>query len=377
MKEVTVFSNGDSTKMETFSNIAYFLTETLLSKGIKVNRVDIGCSRVFQTLFYPIYFVLMKINKNSTYDYFRSYIHFAHVKYRIKKALKQYPNSEVNIFITFSFSSMGLTTKPSILVCDFTYDHYFEYFLDRKPDFFERQSIKREDRQIEGSDLVFPLFPSVADYMRIHYKNANIHYLGYVINSLYNVLEIEMINHKKNSNSILFVGSKKYIEGAHSLINAFEMLKQKLPLISLHIIGIEAGDFDRLPIDVHCYGYLDKGNDTDRELYYRLFKDAKVYVNTTPKWGAFMATIEAMFFYIPILTSPHGHFLGAFGHTIDFGYYCAQNSSILIEEGILKILNNSSYESLCVNAHKSVEDFTWDAYIDKLIVKIEERINMR
>jgi hypothetical protein len=95
-----------------------------------------------------------------------SFTHFTNVRYRIKKAINQYPNSDANIFLTFSFSSAGLTMKPSIQFCDWTYDHYFKFLLDRKPGFLEKQCIKREDSQIEGSDLVFPLFPSVAEYMK-------------------------------------------------------------------------------------------------------------------------------------------------------------------------------------------------------------------
>ncbi|MFC1760264.1 glycosyltransferase, partial [Candidatus Neomarinimicrobiota bacterium] len=332
MKEVTVFSNGDSSKISTWSNIPYFFTETLLSKGIKVNRVDLSPAYFIKVIFHvTLYRVLRIINKNSTYNYFRSFIHFTNVKYRIKKAIKQYPNSDANIFLTFSFSSVGLTKKPSIQFCDWTYDYYFKYFLDRKPDFFEKRCIKRENSQIEGSVLVFPLFPSVAEYMKKRYKNANIHYLGNVINSLYVVSEIDILKHKENSNNILFVGSKKYIEGAKSLINAFEKLKQKLSQLTLHIIGMDAGDFESLPKDVYCYGYLDKGKNDDRELYYKLFREAKLFVNTTPKWGAFSASIEAMYFYIPVIISPYNDFVETFGNDIDFGYYCEQNSSILIE----------------------------------------------
>ena len=376
VKEVTVFSNGDSSKMRTWSNIPYFFTETMLSKGIKVNRVDLSPLLLIKIMFnMTVYAVLRILNMNSTYNYFRSFIHFTNVRYRIKKAIKQYPDSDANIFLTFSFSSTGLTLKPSIQFCDWTYDHYFKYILDRKPGFWEKQCIKREDSQIEGSDLVFPMFPSVAQYMKKRYKNTNIHYLGCVINSLYDVSETDMIKHRKNSNNILFVGSKKYIEGAQSLINAFEKLKQKLPQLILHIIGMNFGDFDNLPKDVYCHGYLDKGKDADRELYYKLFREAKIFVNTTPKLGAIMATIEAMYFYVPVITSPHEHFTGIFGNNINFGYYCEQNSPILIEGSILKILNNISYESLCLNAHKSVEEFTWNAYMDKLLIQIEDKIN--
>jgi glycosyltransferase involved in cell wall biosynthesis len=376
MKEVTVFSNGDSGKISTWSSIPYFFTKTLLSKGFKVNRVDINPPPNVEKIFNKTFFrVLRKINKHSTYDYFRTLTHFTYVKSKIKKAIKKYPNSDANIFLTFNFSSAGLTDKPAIQLCDWTYDYYFKYFIDRKPDFFEKKCIKREDAQIEGSDLVFVLFPWVAKYMKKRYKNTNIHYIGNAINSLEEVSKVDIIKRKKNSNNILFVGNKKYIEGARSLINAFGKLKQNYPQLNLHIIGMHVGDFESLPKDVYCYGYLDKDKDADRKLYYKLFREAKLFVNTNPKWGAFSASIEAMYFYIPVIVTRNDDFVEIFGNDIDFGYYCEQNSSTLIEEKIIKILNNISYGSLCINAHKSIEEYTWNAYIDKLIKKIEDKIN--
>ena len=376
IKEVTVFTKGDSSKISTWSNVPYFFTETLLSKGVKVNRVDLSPIPFLRIIFNrTFYSVEKKINKHSTYDYFRSFMHFTNSRYRIKKAINQYPNSDANIFLTFSFSSAGLTRKPAIQCSDWTYDHYFKYFEERKPDLLEKQCVERENSQIEGSDIVVSLFPTVARYMKKKYTNKNIHHIGHAINTLHDISEVDAIKNKINSNDILFVGSKKYREGAQSLINAFKKVQQNYPELHLHIIGMNTADFKNLPKNVNCYGYLDKGNDADRKRYYTLFKKAKMFINTTPKWGAFSAAIEAMYFYIPVITSPYDDFIETFGSDIDFGYYSEQNTPSLIEENIIKILNHPSYQSLCINAHKSVEKYTWNAYMDKLITKIEDKIS--
>lgn len=375
IREVTVYSNGDSRKISTWSNVPYFFIETLISKGIKVNRVDLSPSFFLKAIFkLSLEKILKVIYKNSTYYYFRSLIHFTDLRYRIRKAIRQYPNADANIFLTFSFSSAGLTDKPSIQFCDWTYDYYFKYFLDREPNYFEQQSIKRENAQIEGSDLIFPLFPSVMKHMKKTYENENIYYLGNVVNTLHEVAEIDILASKDNSNNILFIGSKLYIKGAVALIQAFEKILQYLPQLHLHIIGMDAVDFRSLPKSVICHGYLDKGKNDDQALYYKLLREAKLFVNTTPKWGAFSATIEAMYFYTPVITSPYDDFVDTFGRNIDFGYYCEQNSPGLIEENIMKIFSNNSYKSLCVNAYKSVEGFTWKNYIDKLIQISEDII---
>jgi glycosyltransferase involved in cell wall biosynthesis len=373
MKEITVFANGDSSKIRIWSNVPFFFTETFISKGIKVNRIDLSPSILLETIFNITCYPLIKvINRKTSYEYFRSLIHFINVRNRIRKAIKKYSNSDAYIFLTFSFSSAGLTSKPTIQFSDWTYNHYFNYFKNRKPDFFERRCIKRENSQIEGSNLVLTLFPSVAEYMKERYKNSNIFYLGNVINSLLDVSEEEILNLKENSYNLLFVGRKKYIEGAQSLIIAFENLKVKYPQLSLHIIGMKTSDFKNLPKDVYCYGYLDKGDDNDRELYYKLFREAKIFVNTTPKWGAFSASIEAMYFYTPVIISPYKEFIKTFGRNIDFGCYCEPPSLTCLEEKIMNIFNNSAYKMLCRKAHDSVKEYTWDAYIDKVISKIEE-----
>jgi glycosyltransferase involved in cell wall biosynthesis len=371
IREITVFTTGDSGKISTWSNVPYFFTETLLSKGIKINRVNLGPSPFF-IRFYSIFILgLLRIfYKKTNFTYFRTLAHYLNARRRIKIALKKYPNADVNVFLTFSFSSVGLSNKPCIQICDWTYDHYFRYFENRKPYFFEQNCIDRENRMIEGSDFVFPLFPGIVEYMKNHYSNKNIFFLGNVINSIYEISEDEVADIKMKSNDLLFVGDKKYIGGANSLIQAFKLVKKNYPDLKLHIIGMNEADLCEMPEGIHCYGYLDKGIDHDRVIYYELFKGAKVFINTTDKWGAFSATLEAMYFYNPVIVTPYDEFVRTFGEEIKFGYYCISNAPELLQERIEEILNHPSYNSLCINSHNSVKTFTWSACVDRLLDKI-------
>ena len=297
IKEITVFSVGDSNKISTWSNVPYFFTTTFEKKGVKVNRIDLSPNRIVEKIFdETVSRLLSVINKDNTYTYFRSFMHFINVRYKIKKSIKQFPQSDALIFLTFTFSASQLTQKPTIQFCDWTYDHFFNYFQNRKPNFFELQSVKRENSQINGSNLVIPLFPSVAEYMKKKYTSKII-YLGNVINSVYETIDYEILKIKNHSNKILFIGSPKYMEGAQLLLKAFNKLKLSHSALSLHFIGLTASNFINLPKDVYCYGYLDKGDEKQRDLYYRLLKEAKIFVNTTPKWSAFSASLEAMYFY--------------------------------------------------------------------------------
>ena len=380
ISEVTVFTNGDSNNISTWSNVPFFFTENLIARGIKVNRVDLSPSPVLNTLYSRTWErIIRTIYKNTTYTYFRSLIHFLHTRLRIKNAVRAHTNSQLNIFLTFSFSSAGLTKTPAIQFCDWTYEHYIKYRENRQPDIFERRCIKREDSQIEGSNLILPLFPGVTEYMKERYKNKNIVHLGNVINSLHQVSNSQTLEKKPKSNSLLFIGNEKYAEGAKCLLQAYHKLKKDYPNLSLDIIGLKYSDFgsnfgDQLKDGVNCHGYLDKGKETERNLYYSLLQDAKVFVNTTPKWGAYSATLEAMYFYTPVIVTPYKEFVETFGMKIGFGCYCENNSLDLLCANIKKILNHPSYSTLCINAHESVKDFTWGEYIEKMLKTIKEKL---
>jgi glycosyltransferase involved in cell wall biosynthesis len=375
IREVTVYTNEDSKLLSSWSNVPFFFTEALISKGIKVNRVDLSQSPILSQAYNKSIRRIFKIvNRHNSYTYFRTLLHFLIVRSRIRRAIRQFEHSQAHIFLTFSFSSAGLTEKPSVLFCDWTYDFYINYFENRKPDLLEHMGIIREDSQIEAANLVFPLFPNVAQYMRKRYKNKNIFYLGNVVNSYYEAPLANSLVDRPKTNDLLFVGGRKYIDGARTLIQAYSELKNDYPDLQLHIIGMSEKEFGPLPDGITCYGYLDKGKEKERELYYSLFQKAKVFVNTTPKWGAFSAAVEAMFYYIPVIVTPFNEFVETFGEEIGFGLYCENNSVSLLSSTIRKVLDHKSYPSLCSQAHEAVRDFTWSAYIDKVLKIMEEKL---
>ena len=368
LKEITVFAlNGNPRDITTWSNIPYFLVKSLEDKGIKVNCVALNPSR----LLYGIYRHLLKYLyidylKNSTYTYFRSYMHFIDINQKIKKNVREYSNSDAFIFTTFSFSAYKYTSKPTILLCDWNYEYYLNYFKNRKPKFFEIQSIKRENKQIQNSEIVISLYPGVKEYMS--YKNSkNILYFGSVINSIYSISSpLDIIRGKDKSNSLLFIGKKHYNEGAVELIKAFSKLKNEKKNLKLHIIGMESNDFDSLPDDVICYGYLNKSIERERELYYSLLYNAKLIINTTPMWGGFSSIIEAMYYYNPVITSPYKEFILTFGEEIQFGNYVT-NRCDEIYRNVKDLMNNPNYNEYCLKAHEAVKLFTWENYIFNLI----------
>lgn len=374
IKEVIVFSEqGNPRNIRTWSNVPHFLVHTLESKGLIVNTVNLEPKGLLQrSIRKAINIIFPKIFTKVFYDYLRTPMHYHVARRKIKNAVKLYKNADALIFTTFSLSAHGLTKKPSVLFCDWTVEHHIRYYMNREPYLFEEFSINRQNQTIEKADHVFVLFPTIAALMKDRYSNPNIHYIGNVVNNLI-PSRSDFIDFKTKKQRLLFVGKSKYLVGATNLVAVFKSLIGQNIEIELDIIGLKESDFaEPLPENVTCHGYLDKGNPEQRERYYNLLSNASIFINTTPKWGAFSASLEAMHFYTPVIITPYIEFVNTFGESIDFGKYYKEESGNL-GDIIMSILGNPSYRQLCINAHKAVEKHSWSGFVENLIQTIEHK----
>ena len=189
----------------------------------------------------------------------------------------------------------------------------------------------------------------------------------------YSVDKNQIVLNKYRSQILLFIGREGYLEGARMLVQCFQELKKQYPKLELHIIGLTKNNFTFLPDNVYCYGYLDKSDDKDRACYYDLLLKAKVLINPTPVWAGYSSSVEAMYFYTPVVVSYYQSFVETFGEDISFGFYLKENKSLVLSELIMSILDQeeSMYIHLCDAAHNAVKSFTWDSFVDKFLEKIE------
>ena len=147
-------------------------------------------------------------------------------------------------------------------------------------------------------------------------------------------------------------------------------MKVKIPNLRLDLIGINSDELNLLPNDIYCHGYLDKGIESEADTYYNLIKNAAIFINTTPKWGAFSASLEAMYFYTPVIVTPYFEFTATFGEIINFGRFYdekQENLACIIED----ILQSEEYIDICENAHNAAKVHTWSSYVDKMLTRIE------
>jgi glycosyltransferase involved in cell wall biosynthesis len=187
----------------------------------------------------------------------------------------------------------------------------------------------------------------------------------------YNLLQNDIIKLKKESNLLLFIGqnwNEAYIDAACKLIDSFESILKEKPDLELHLIGMNSEMFKNKSKNIFFYGYLDKDDEIQRNVYYDLIKRAKVFINTS---GSFGATSEAMYFFTPVVTSLIPEFTSHYGYELSFGKYCESINTISLKKCIIDIIESSNYNSLCINAHNQVAAFTWDKYVTKMMKIIE------
>jgi glycosyltransferase involved in cell wall biosynthesis len=375
IKELTVYTNGPSNEYRTWSNVPYFLCEALRANGVNVNQVDINPYPIIETIYNRTLRLGWKLfHRNTTYTYFRSSMRHMIATTHIRRAIRSYPNSQADIFLTYSFSPGKQSGRPVVLLSDRPYSYSIEYFRGRSPDLLEARSIVREDRHIEQADLVVTLFQSSVDIMKRKYQNENIFCLGQAINAPSVGESSTLPEIKARAFNLFFIGDAKYTEGLRVLLLAYELLKDSYPELTLTIVGHDTSYLEPLPDGVNSYGYLDKGQEATRDLLFALFKQARIYVNTTPKWAGCSSILEALVCYTPVVVAPFQEIVRMFGKDNDFILYCEENTPELLVERLRLLLDHPDYSTLARKAHAAVEKMTWNNYVSRLLELIESTL---
>lgn len=378
MKEIIAFSNGDSKEYTTFSNVPYFFLKTLEKKGVVVHRVNIQIedyNTILKKIIKVINFCIRRFGRikdnsitvQNTIERTRIYNYF--VKKIMKKSVKKWPNAKLAICFDFSHSVSNFSDCKTLMFCDWTIEYEIVHHQNRIPTYGEKKAIKYQKNNMISADYIVTLFPNVYSELIREFDVNKVFYLGNVINSEDYGMKSFCENHY-NSKRILFIGRKAYKEGAISLIKAIQMYnKSSLNKLELDIIGMTEMEVGYNNEFTTYYGYLNKQNLEDRELYYSLIQNAKCICNTTENWIAASSIIEAMYWQLPVIINPTEDIYKTFGKNIEFGYYCCSNKVQDIYENICKLENSSrdEYYNMTQKAYEAVKDFTWDTYIDKIL----------
>ncbi len=376
VKELIFFSSGSADDASTWSNIPYLFSRELERQGLLVHKVNLSnrfVARIWESCVRrPLKLLLKPFHTEPVYYGYSWLSHWLAEK-RIKQAVKLWPTADYCIFIGYQHANC-YSKIPSLLLSDWTTDVTIS--LKNLPVRPYIGCIKREHKAIRKANYVVSIFQLQAEKMQKELPDARVCFLGgNVINSFYDgVLNAhELIERKRNSRKVLFIGRKtSYMEAARILVDTVAELHETDPHVELDMIGIAEDDFDQtLPAYVRCHGFLHKDIEEERSLYYKLLTEASVLVNVMPKWAAYSSTVEAMFFYTPVVVSPYQEFVHEFGEDIPFGRYNRDFSVSGVADDILSVLSASHYEDMCLKAYQAVESYTWENYVRRILNLIE------
>lgn len=366
IKEVIYFSPGDSNSPSLWSNVPYLYGRELERRGIKVHRINFLPHKFISHCYL---YLSYKINKLLNIDYNRGYGQSNIARWLatpiIRKAIKRYSDADCCIFMGCGFANYW-SDMPTVIFAESSIEKHICLNKNRQPNFLEKFVVRQHRKAFEKAAFISILFPRDLEYIKTIVPSANIQWKGTnVINTFYNGnIDSQIVERKRNSKKILFIGGTHYLEGANMLVKAFKLLHNEDLEYELHIIGIYDKQLAE-PVDgVYCYGYLNKGNIKQRDIYYNLIFNAKVYVNPTPFWGAYSSCIEAMYFYTPCIVHPYDHFVTEFGKQINFGEYNEEFTPEGIADSIGKVMQNPDYEQMALNAHERVKDYSYKSFLD-------------
>lgn len=315
--------------------------------------------------------MLLHPGTSFLYTFDRTPIYCWLVERKIKRILNEHNTSILNIVFSFSHLATSNTT-PCLLFCDWSYEFLIRNRHNRNPFLLEKIYIHHQNHVISKADYVVSLFKESADSMMQYIPDVRVNcFSKNVVNNLNDaplLSDDRAIGEKCKAHNLLFVGRSHYINAAKQLIGAAERLFLKFPDLRLDIVGLVDDDFEMtLPEWVHCHGFLHKGNDEHRRLYYALLEKSRCFVNSSPGWGGYSSTIEAMYYYTPIVIAPYKQFLMEFGDNISFGVYVINQSEEELESAILRVMENTEYADMAKSEHIAVRDYTWLDYSQWLL----------
>ena len=312
------------------------------------------------------------IKPDYHYDPFRTNGYQESVYRRMRAEAEQYYDADLNLFMTFSFSSYSIINLPVVHYCDRTYEHFLEE-NGRTPTRNDRQFIKIDRENIENADLVLTLNQHCRDFIQSRYNAKSVIFLRGGINTDNNDLDPDsLMAEKENSSDILFIGRGVYKRGVNTLIQAFNLFNERRGgKFTLHIVGVKSEELpQKLQIpspNIIFYGYLDRAVPDDLVRYNELLRSAKLFVFPMRPGTIPLAIQEAQLHCTPIIisnvsntwervTNDHNGILVDGTEPTDFAYHMDS----LIEDTM-------RWRRLARNAHESIKDLTWSNVAGKFL----------
>ena len=376
--KIIAFSNGDSNKTSTWSNVPYYFLKAAEKEGVQVVRVDITPYRnsaLLQKAVWAYEHLHNKLNIGPSFE--RSSLHEREVRKIMMNAVKSNPDANLLLTFDFSHSVADKTDIKTLLLCDWDIEYLITQIDKRIPSEKERKLIEAQDEIIDSADYVVSIFPNAFEKMKS--KHGNMHYFGTPINLDEPEFDIDAaLDGRFRSRHLLFIGKEKYLSGAKELAKAVESFNlNHNEKFFVDIIGMSESITGIDSKYVKHYGYLKKDSEKQWKVYNSLLENAFFFVNTTDNWVGASSILDTAYLGIPCIINPNPDLTKTFGEDIYFGYYCKKNSAKEIEKLLCRIseLSKEEYTLLSNNARIAVKGNTYGEYVKKILSLVTEADN--
>lgn len=283
--QVNLFTIGDSTDINTWSNLPFFFSDGLLKNGVALQRVDLvptGDPRYDMARFLRRQSSRIRrrlTGRKPPYDFCRDRLGWKLAQNRIRGAVRRFPDADLHVFLTFNFSSHRHSSVPVVHLCDITYEQLLED-TGRTPTADDRRWIDNEIENLRNARRVFATSRKCCDFIRDRYGLGHVRLFDYGINLNLDVREPAdiLLGRKWASHRLLCIGRGVHKRGIDILVDALALLNKRRPEpVELDLVGVMPHELPRADRHVTCHGYLDKGDPEQLRAYTRLLLDDTLF----------------------------------------------------------------------------------------------------
>ena len=285
---------------------------------------------------------------------------------------REFNDADLDLFLTFSFSSYRTSRAPVVHYCDRTYEHYLEENGFR-PAPKDRYFIEQEKQHLRNASGVFVTNELCRDFIRERYGIDNVILLpaGINVDSTWVGDPGSLIKEKLRSKDVVFIGREAYRRGVDIAVDAFKLAAQGKDDWRLHIVGVRPEEVRADDERIKVYGYLRKDLPADRVVYDDLLRRARVFVCPVrmgqPPTGAIR---EAQVMCSAVVLSD----VSDSPELVKHGYSGLLADSLqpkAFAHHIKQLLENDvMWSKLALTAHQSIRERTWDKTVSELIEKV-------
>ena len=372
---LNLFTIGDCTNVNTWSNLPYYFYQNLRAQSVAVRPVNLvppqsASYRAFSRLMAFQAGAVRFIRSDYQYDPLRSTPYRALVNRRLRFTAGRHGDVDLNLFLTFTFSSYRYARVPVVHYCDRTYEHYLEE-TGRTPTPNDRRFIRIEQNNIENADVVLSTDQICCDFINSRYKPKRAFCLRPGISTQTDVRDpARLIAGKESSTDILFIGKGAYKRGVDILIRAFKMFNDRHACrFTLHIVGVQPVQLPQelrgIDPSIRFYGYLDRSIPGDLQLYDDLLCAAKIFVMPM-RPGPFPGVIrEVQLHCTPVIASNVSVTSGFLAHGHDSVLVDSLEPHEFAYHMDRLIHDRPGWRQLAWNGHVSSRNLTWVNTVEK------------